>query len=79
MSTPSNVIRIPKVEDGSFNKNRRVSLLLRTQVTHITEAVKKGLEENLASIESESDAAAYIGKMTAILRLLGTPEGGASQ
>jgi hypothetical protein len=70
MSTPKNVIRVPKVPEGSFDKGRAVSVLLQTQVTHMAEAVRIHLDEATKSIKTEGEAAACLEKMARILRLL---------
>lgn len=68
----SNVIRVPKPEPGSFNKHRAVSKLLRAQMDHLLEALKKKLDAELRSIKTEGEASAYIKKITAILHPQGT-------
>jgi len=70
MSTPKNVISVPKVPEGSFDKTRPVSVLLRTQLAHMAEAVRVHLDEETKSIKTEGEAAAYMEKMGKILRLL---------
>ena len=70
------VIKVPKPQEGSFNKNRPVSALLKNQILHLHEVERKfppaqhsGIYIN--AIKTEGDAAAYIEKVTARLH----PEG----
>jgi hypothetical protein len=70
------VIKVPKPQEGSFNKNRPVSALLKGQILHLHEVERKfppsqhsGIYIN--AIKTEGDAAAYIKKVTARLH----PEG----
>lgn len=74
MATPSKVINVPKPEPGSYNPNRPAGLLLRSQATHIREALLKHLEELAAvvaidpkSLKTEGDVSAYIHRATSIL------------
>lgn len=66
------VIKVPKPAQGSFNKNRPVSALLRNQILHLQEVERKfppsrhsGIYIN--EIKKEGEAAAYIRKVTARL------------
>ena len=70
------VIKVPKPAQGSFNKNRPVSALLRNQILHMHEVERKfppsrhsGVYIN--EIKTEGEAAAYMQKVTARLH----PEG----
>ena len=70
------VIKVPKPAQGSFNKNRPVSALLRNQILHMHEVERKfppsrhsGVYIN--EIRTEGEAADYIQKVTARLH----PEG----
>jgi len=70
------VIKVPKPQEGSFNKNRPVSALLRNQILHMHEVERKfppsrhsGVYIN--EIKTEGEAADYIQKVTARLH----PEG----
>jgi hypothetical protein len=70
------VIKVPKPQEGSFNKNRPVSALLRNQILHMHEVERKfppsrhsGIYIN--EIKTEGEAADYIRKVTARLH----PEG----
>jgi hypothetical protein len=67
------IINVPGPPRNAFNKNRRVSDLIRAQVAHL-----KHLEHNLHpekkpdlpqhAIVTEQDAAIYIASMTRLLR-----------
>jgi len=66
------VIKVPKPQEGSFNKNRSVSALLRNQILHMHEVERKfppsrhsGVYIN--EIKTEGEAADYIQKVTARL------------
>jgi hypothetical protein len=70
------VIKVPKPQAGSFNKNRPVSALLKNQILHLHEVERKfppsqhsGVYIN--AIKTEGQAADYIRKVTARLH----PEG----
>jgi len=74
MSTPSNIISVPKAPREAYNKDRRAGKLLRAQVVHLREALIKHLEHvavtvaiDPRSINSEGEASAYIERCTAIL------------
>jgi hypothetical protein len=74
MATPSKIINVPKPEPGSYNPNRPAGLLLRSQATHIREALLKHLEELAAvvaidpkSLKTEGDVSAYVHRATSIL------------
>jgi len=70
-------IHVPPTPSQAFNKNRRISDLIRAQVQHL-----KHLENKLPAevrqqlpqhpIVTEDDAARYIAPMTRLLRSLGT-------
>jgi hypothetical protein len=71
------VIKVPKPQEGSFNKNRPVSALLKNQILHLHEVERKfppsqhsGIYIN--AIKTEGEAAAYIKKVTARLHPEGT-------
>lgn len=68
MANTGNVIRIPKVPSGAFNKNRPVSELLWAQVEHLAAVVKRQIDEDRRAIRTESQAASYIQKMSATER-----------
>jgi hypothetical protein len=70
------VIKVPKPQAGSFNKNRPLSALLKNQILHLHEVEKKfppskhsGVYIN--AIKTEGEAADYIRRVTARLH----PEG----
>jgi hypothetical protein len=74
MATPSNEIKVPKPEAGSYNPNRAAGLLLQAQVQHTRQALLKHLEElasviaiDPASLKTEGDVSAYVHRATAIL------------
>ena len=69
MSTPKNVISVPKPPAGSFNKNRPVPQHLRTQMEHLADAVRKLVRDEMKTVKTEGEAAAYIKKMTEIIRV----------
>lgn len=70
------VVRVPKPAHGSMNKYRPMSHLLRSQVSHFHE-VEKSWPANtqtgidIRKLKTESDAAGYIRRITAVLH----PEG----
>src|SRR5215471_2887537 len=67
-------IKVPKPAKGSFNKNRPVSDLLRSQLRHLHE-VEKNLAHhhrtgrNVEEIKTEGEASEYIKTVTAKLHL----------
>jgi hypothetical protein len=74
MSTPSNIIQVPKPPREAYNKDRPAGKLLRAQIVHLREALIKHLEHvavtvaiDPRSIQSEGEASAYIERCTAIL------------
>ena len=80
MSTPSNVVLIPRAKKGSFNPNRSLKSnpLLKYQLEHFREAEKSLDPErrtgiDAASITNQLDAGAYIAKVTAELHRGGRP------
>jgi hypothetical protein len=60
------VIRVHKPQEGSFNKNRPVSALLKAQIRHLQE-----VEFN--TIKTEGQASDYIRRITALLHPTGAP------
>jgi hypothetical protein len=80
MATRSNVIQVPKTDPGAFNPNRAAGKLLKSQTTHLREALIKHLHEvtailavDLGSLTNEGDVSEYIQKVTAILHPHGAP------
>jgi hypothetical protein len=74
MATPSNVILVPKAARSSYNPDRLLekNTLLLNQIRHFHEAEKKlpadqqtGID--IHSVKTESQAAEYVRKITAIL------------
>lgn len=69
---PTGKIKVPRPAPGSFHKHRPLSDLLKRQVEHFHEA-ERNLPPNqqtgvdISNIRLEHEAAAYIGKVTAIL------------
>src|SRR5436853_6327625 len=69
-------IPVPKPAEGSFNKDRRISDLLKSQVKHLHE-IEKTLPHhdrtgrNPLEIKTEGEAGDYIRKVTATLHLSG--------
>ncbi|MGA2887535.1 MAG: hypothetical protein ABSE51_05735 [Terracidiphilus sp.] len=66
-------IRVPRPPAEAFNKNRRVSDLIRAQVNHLKHIEQKLSAEQRSEIPqhgitTEGEAAQYIGAMTAFLR-----------
>jgi len=74
MATPRNLIPVPKPPADAFNQHRPVSKLLTSQMEHMAEAVKRHLDEAMRSVKTEGEAAAYISKMSAVLRSLTSEE-----
>jgi hypothetical protein len=68
MPKPENIIRVPKLPSGAFNKCRPVSDLLWTQVEHVAAVVIGMIEAERRAIATEEQAGAFIKKYTAILR-----------
>jgi hypothetical protein len=69
---PRGKIKVPRPAPGSFHKHRPMSDLLRRQVEHFREAERYLPPElqtgiHIGSIRLEHEAAAYIGKVTAVL------------
>src|SRR6266702_867637 len=66
-------IHVPPPPSGAFNKNRRISDLIRSQISHLKHLEDK-LPANLRQqipqhpIVTEDDAARYIAPMTRLLR-----------
>ncbi len=67
MSTPANVIRVPKPPREAFNKNRPVSKLLQAQVRQLAEMLKKDIDDEMNAIKTEGQASAFIQRVTAML------------
>jgi hypothetical protein len=74
MSTPGNVIQVPKPPREAFNKDRPAGKLLQAQMVHLREALIKHLEHVAAtiaidpsSVRTEGTASAYIERCTRIL------------
>jgi hypothetical protein len=74
MATPSNIIRVPAPEPGSYNPNRPAGTLLRSQALHLRETLFQHLKElaDLVAIDprtlkTEGDVSAYVHRATAIL------------
>jgi len=69
---PQGKIRVPRPAAGSFHKHRPMSDLLRRQVEHFREAeaqlpTDRQTGIDIRTIRLEHEAAAYIGKVTAVL------------
>jgi hypothetical protein len=76
-------IRVPQPPAEAFNKNRRVSDLIRAQVNHFKHVEQKLTAEQRKSIPqlgvvTEADAAKYIAAMTSALRGLPAKAKGAA-
>ncbi|MGA3025197.1 MAG: hypothetical protein ABSF98_10530 [Bryobacteraceae bacterium] len=78
MSTPANVIHVPRPSRGSFNPNRPLkgNQLLQEQVRHFRKRERELAPEqqtgiDIESIATEGEASEYIRKMTAILHPAG--------
>ena len=74
MSTPSNVIRVPRPQKSSYNPDRPVAknTLLLHHIQHLRHVEMKLPPEkqsgmDFEKIETEKDAGEYIRRMTAIL------------
>ncbi|HSB10052.1 MAG TPA: hypothetical protein VLM38_11255 [Blastocatellia bacterium] len=74
MANTDNVIRIPKVPSGAFNKNRPVSELLWAQVENLAAVAKGQIDEERRAIRTESQASSYIQKMSPTERRLLTAQ-----
>ena len=66
-------IHVPRTPSQAFNKNRRVSDLIRAQTNHlkhVEEKMSPSLRQHIPqhAIVSEEDAARYIAAMTHLLR-----------
>lgn len=66
-------IKVPKVPARAFDKNRRLSDLIRRQVEHLAHVAGRreggaGLAGEARRVRTEGQAAAYIGRVTAWLR-----------
>ncbi len=67
------VIKVPRPPESAFNKERRVSSLLRTQLEHLQEAefrlpARDQTNIYINAIKTEGEAAEYIGQVTAKLQ-----------
>jgi hypothetical protein len=67
------VIKVPRPPESAFNKDRKVSSLLRTQLEHLQEAefrlpARAQTNVYINAIKTEGEAADYIGRVTARLR-----------
>lgn len=71
MAKQAKVISIPEPPKTAFNKHRPVSELLWSQVEHLAAVVKKDIDDQRRAINTEAQAADFIGRMTAVLH----PEG----
>ena len=78
MSTPDNVIHVPRASQSSYNPDRPLSknLLLQEQVKHFSRLEKELAPEQqtgipFESITTEGEASAYIRKLTAVLHPAG--------
>jgi hypothetical protein len=65
-------VSVPKPAQGSFNKNRRISQLLKNQVEHFHELEKKLPKErqtgaDITQLQTEGDVAHYISAITSRL------------
>ena len=74
MASYPNPIDVPKPAKGSFNPNRAAGLLLRSQATHMREALIKHMSEvaeilavDLNTLKSEADISGYVHRATKIL------------
>ena len=68
-----NVIRIPRPPSDAFDQNRVLSTQLKIQIEQVTRDLKKrvvDLDQEVMSLKTEGDAAAYIKKITRVLRAL---------
>jgi hypothetical protein len=69
-------IRVPRPPSQAFNKNRRVSDLIRAQTNHlkhVEEKLSPSLRQRIPqhAIVTEADAASYIAAMTRLFRAQG--------
>jgi hypothetical protein len=69
-------IRVPRPPSQAFNKNRRVSDLIRAQTNHlkhVEEKLSPSLRQQIPqhAIVTEADAASYIAAMTRLFRAQG--------
>ncbi|MDQ3908131.1 MAG: hypothetical protein M3268_07270 [Acidobacteriota bacterium] len=71
MPKSTNIIRIPKVPAGAFNKYRPVSDLLWDQVENLAAVVRRQIDDERRAVVTEEQASAFIKKYTAFLH----PEG----
>ena len=67
------VIKVPIPPESAFNKQRRVSSLLRTQLEHLQEAefrlpARDQTNVYINAIKTEGEAAEYIGQVTGRLQ-----------
>ena len=67
MANNENVIQIPTVPKGAFNKHRPVSELVWSQVEHLAAVVKKDIDDQRRAISTEAQASTFIKRMTALL------------
>jgi hypothetical protein len=74
MVSPSNIIRVPDPEPGSYNHNRPAGKLLQSQTLHLREALLQHLKELAAvlavdpkTLKTEREVSSYIHKAMAIL------------
>ena len=71
-------IHVPRPPSQAFNKNRRVSDLIRAQTNHlkhVEEKLSPSLRQQIPqhAIVTEADAASYIAAMTRIFQAQGVP------
>lgn len=71
-------IKVPKVPASAFNPKRKASDLLKSHVTHLQHVLARRpdtrrLVAQATHVKTEADAAAFIGKATALLHPEGTP------
>jgi hypothetical protein len=74
MVSPSNIIRVPDPEAGSYDHNRLAGKLLQSQTLHLREALLQHLKELAAvlavdpkTLKTEGEVSSYIHKATALL------------
>jgi len=65
MADTENVIRVPRIPAGAFNKRRRVSELIWEQVENLAAVVKKQIDDERRAIRTEGQADEYLKTATA--------------
>lgn len=76
MAKHSYVVKVPRLDQGTYNPDRQLTGLVQNQLFHFRLAERQLPEEHrsgidLYSIDTEAKAAEYIGHLTAKLHLAG--------